>query len=66
LLEVPVIAGEVRLTQPVVMYEFEDEALERLSPAQKQVIRMGPINTQRLQRKLSEISRALRVALETN
>ncbi|MDG1114637.1 MAG: DUF3014 domain-containing protein [Pseudomonadales bacterium] len=66
LLEVPVIAGEVRLTQPVVMYEFEDSALERLSPAQKQVIRMGPINTQRLQRKLSEISRALRVALETN
>lgn len=66
LLEVPVVAGEVRLTQPVVMYEFEDEALERLSPAQKQVIRMGPINTQRLQRKLSEISRALRVALEIN
>ena len=66
LLEVPVLAGEVRLTRPVVMYEFEDEALERLSPAQKQVIRMGPINTQRLQRKLSEISRALRVALETN
>ena len=66
LLEVPVIAGEVRLTRPVVMYEYEDEALERLSPAQKQVVRMGPINTQRLQRKLSEISRALRVALETN
>ena len=66
LLEVPVLAGEVRLTRPVVMYEFEDGALERLSPAQKQVIRMGPINTQRLQRKLSEISRALRVALETN
>ncbi len=66
LLEVPVLAGEVRLTQPVVMYEFEDEALERLSPAQKQVIRMGPINTQRLQRKLSEVSRALRLALEAS
>ena len=66
LLEVPVLSGEVRLIQPVVMYEFEDDSLERLSPAQKQVLRMGPTNTQRVQRKLSEISRALRAALQAN
>jgi hypothetical protein len=64
LLEVPTITRDIRLVQPVVMYEFEDSGLERLSPAQKQMLRMGPDNTRRLQAKLSEISRALRAALE--
>ncbi|MGB1756443.1 MAG: DUF3014 domain-containing protein, partial [Pseudomonadales bacterium] len=63
LLEVPSITHDIRLVQPVVMYEFEDPALERLSPAQKQMLRMGPDNTRRLQAKLSEVSRALRAAL---
>lgn len=66
LLEVPTITRDIRLVQPVVMYEFEDPALERLSPAQKQMLRMGPNNTRRLQSKLSEISRALRAALESD
>ena len=64
LLEVPRMTREIRLVRPVVMYEFEDPNLERLSPAQKQMLRMGPDNTRRLQAKLSEISRALRAALE--
>jgi hypothetical protein len=66
LLEVPVITGEIRLKRPVVMYEFENPELERLSPAQKQLLRMGPKNVARLQKKLSDISRKLRVELEAS
>ena len=65
LLEVPVLRGEIRLKRPVVMYEFADEDLERMSAAQKQLIRMGPDHTERLQAKLSSVSRSLRAALET-
>jgi hypothetical protein len=44
------------------MYEFEDENLESLQPAQKQLLRMGPSNTKRIKSKLSEVARALRSA----
>jgi hypothetical protein len=63
LLETPVVEGEIELRRPVVMYEFADAELEGLAPAQKQLIRMGPSNTKRLQAKLSEVARALRSAL---
>lgn len=64
LLETPVIDGQIRLVQPVVMYMFEDPKLESLSAAQKQVIRMGPENTRLLQAKISEIALELRAILE--
>ncbi len=56
LLETPVINEPIRLVRPVVMYRFENKKLESLSAAQKQLIRMGPGNTRRLQVKLSEIA----------
>lgn len=62
LLETPVVEGEIALRRPVVMYEFEDENLESLQPAQKQLLRMGPSNTKRIKSKLSEVARALRSA----
>ncbi len=52
-----------RLVQPVVMYEYEEERLENLSAAQKQLLRMGPQNTQMIQNKLSEIAIELRSVL---
>ena len=64
LLETPVINEPIRLVRPVVMYEFENKKLESLSAAQKQLIRMGPGNTRRLQVKLSEIALELRSLLE--
>jgi hypothetical protein len=64
LLETPVPTEPIRLVRPVVMYEFEDKKLESLSAAQKQMIRMGPRNTRRLQAKLSEIALELRAILE--
>ena len=64
LLETPVLEGQIRLVQPVVMYKFEDPKLESLSAAQKQVIRMGPKNTRLLQAKVSEIALELRTILK--
>lgn len=63
LLETPVLDGQVRLVRPVVMYKFENDDLEALSPAQKQMIRMGPRNTRLLKEKISEVARELRRAL---
>jgi hypothetical protein len=48
-LAVPVLEGRVEVVQPNVMYQYADPELESLSPLQKQVLRMGPENVQRLQ-----------------
>lgn len=64
LLETPIITGEIRLVQPVVMYKFEDPKLESLSAAQKQLVRMGPRNTLMLQTKISDIALELRAILD--
>jgi hypothetical protein len=59
LLAAPALEGPIRLRAVNVNYAFEDPALEKLSPAQKHLIRMGPSNTRRVQRKLTEIKGAL-------
>lgn len=43
-------------------YEYPDEEIEGLSPAQRHLLRMGPRNVQRIQEKLREIQRALGAA----
>jgi len=42
-----------------VNYKFADPSLEALSPLQKQLVRMGPTNTKRVQDKAKEIRGAL-------
>ena len=64
LLETPVIEEPIRLVRPVVMYRYEDEKLENLSAAQKQMIRMGPENTRKLQAKIRDIMLELRAILD--
>lgn len=59
MLAVPVLRGDVELVQPKVLYEYADPALEGLTDLQKQVLRMGPDNVERLQAYL----RTLRTAL---
>jgi hypothetical protein len=59
LLAVPVVAGEVPLDRPKVMYTFADPKLERLSPLQKQLLRAGPENVTRVQLYLRRLSAAL-------
>lgn len=62
LLAVPVIEAELPVT-PVVralrVYEYADRTLEALTPAQKQLLRMGPANVSRIQAKLREFHVAL-------
>lgn len=60
LLAAPVINHPIRLKRSSVMYQFDDADLENLSSAQKQLIRMGPNNTRRIQEKLREFQRAMR------
>jgi hypothetical protein len=47
----------------VLVYEFADARLEALSPAQKQLLRMGARNAQLVQSKLEELARALELSL---
>ena len=50
ILAAPVIVQPIELTRESVVYRFADPSLESLSPLQKQLIRSGPENTQRLQK----------------
>jgi hypothetical protein len=56
---VPVVEGDVPLVPVGAVYAFADPKLENLSPAERQVLRMGPRNTRLLQAKAREISQAL-------
>jgi len=47
----------------VLVYEFADPKLEALSPAQKQVLRMGTRNARLVQAKLEELAGALELSL---
>jgi hypothetical protein len=64
LLQAPVIERPIELTPGPVGYRFSDPQLERLAPAQKQLVRMGPENTRTIQNKLREIAVALGIAAE--
>lgn len=59
LLDTPDIRGPITLTQPKVLYEFADPALQNLSAGQKMLLRMGPDNEARVKAKLRELKRAL-------
>ena len=59
LLETPDISAPVALTQPNVMYEFADPALENRSAGQKLLLRSGPENEAAIKTKLREIRAAL-------
>ena len=59
LLAAPEPPTPLRLTQPKVLYEFDDPRLEALSAGQKAMLRLGPDNAQRVKAKL----RALRAEI---
>lgn len=61
LLEAPPASEMARLkpSEKGIVFAYEDERLERLSPAQKQLLRMGPKNQARVTGKLREIVAAL-------
>lgn len=55
ILAAPVVEGEIRLTRPILSYEFEDPDLESLNMMEKQLIRMGPDNTRKIQSALEPL-----------
>jgi hypothetical protein len=59
MLKVPVVQGEMLLERKVISYSIADPGLENLSEAQKYLLRMGPENTRKIQKKLRELSAAL-------
>jgi len=55
----PVPEGDVALRAKVVSYAYADERLEKLSKAQRHLLRMGPANERKVQDKLRALGRAL-------
>jgi Protein of unknown function (DUF3014) len=56
LLKTPIVEGDVVLQSKSVSYEFASPALESLSTAQRQLLRMGPSNVRLVKAKLREIA----------
>ena len=59
LLRTPAVEATTAVQSSAVMYTYVDPRLEGLSPAQKQLLRMGPQNVRIVQQKLREIAAAL-------
>jgi hypothetical protein len=58
LLEVEVPSNQIEVEQRAIVYAYAEDGLERLSGAQKQLLRMGPGNARAVQRKLGELRAA--------
>lgn len=54
-LAAPVVEGDIELLRPGLMFQYADPALESLGGLQKQLLRMGPRNTRRLQAYLERL-----------
>jgi hypothetical protein len=63
LLQTPSLDEKVALQPKGVTYAYRDPKLESLSPAQKQLLRLGPRNSELIRRKLEEIAALLRLKL---
>jgi hypothetical protein len=63
LVTAPVVEGPILLRPVSVSYAFQDAKLESLPAAQKHLVRMGPENTRRIQKKIRELARALDLKL---
>lgn len=59
LLQTPVPSGDLVLVEGTASYEYADPRFESLTPAQRQLLRMGPANVRRVKAKLREIAAAL-------
>ena len=59
LMAVPVLRDDVALVPHAIGFRYEDQALEGLTPAQKQFLRIGPRNVRIVQGKLRELQAAL-------
>jgi hypothetical protein len=58
-LSAPVVDGDVVLEQPSVMYVYADPSLESASALHRQLLRMGPENTRKLQQAAERLRESL-------
>lgn len=65
LLRTPVVEGRIGLNADSVNYTYVDRRLEALAPAQKQLLRMGPQNARKVQNKLRELARAMKLPIDS-
>lgn len=63
LLDTPVPDGDVELERMGDRFQFRDPRLRELSPAQKELVRLGAANERRVQDKLREIARELELPI---
>ncbi len=63
-IEAPIIDGRVYLHRYSVGYKFADAKLEVLNGVEKQMLRMGPENTQKIQAKLRQLVEVISVLNE--
>ena len=59
LLDTPQVSYPIALVRPSVVYEFADAELEQLPAAQKQMLRLGPANQQKIKAMLREYKKLL-------
>jgi hypothetical protein len=59
LLEVEIPSSQIEVEQRAIIYAYAEDRLERLSGAQKQLLRMGPGNAHAVQAKLRELRTAI-------
>jgi hypothetical protein len=64
LLDTPLLEQDVDVRPSPVLYKFTNERIENLTPAQKQLLRMGPRNARMVQDKLRELAAALGIPPE--
>ena len=60
----PVPAAPVDVLAASVSYTFAERELEGLSPAQRQLLRLGPGNARRVQDKLRALAAALELQVQ--
>ena len=63
-IEAPIVDGRVSLYRYSVGYKFAEAKLEALNDVEKQMLRMGPENTQKIQAKLRQLVEAISVLNE--
>jgi len=63
LLQTPVVEEPIALQPRVLSFRYEREDLEALSPAQKQLLRMGPRNVKAIEVQLRAVARELGIPL---
>jgi hypothetical protein len=57
--QVPITRADVPLEKKILSYAFSNINLENLNPAQKHLLRLGPQNVARIQKKLRGLASAL-------